>query len=320
MMGAGSVLLAGVAVAALLAGLVARRKASVHRFESADAARRPRDANGVVVGAAELRLEGTSPHAVLVLHGFNDSPQSMAYLAQRLNAVGYSVHVPRLPGHGCALPVMAREQRAPAWRDAVRNAYAALAATHERVFVCGQSMGGALAVLHAVEMMSRASSATVPPTERDAARSPAAMVLLAPFLGMPRVLQWKRRAALLLSPIAPYQRSTGGERSIHDPVARAQALGPGVVTAATLRALEEVALQAEHALPELATPTLYIQSRHDNRITESAALAHFAAIGATDKRQQWLTGSGHILSADYERDTVADAVQAWFAAHATSRA
>jgi carboxylesterase len=261
----------------------------------------------VVIGAAELSRVGTNGRAVLLLHGFNDSPQSMAYLAERLHAAGYSVHAPRLPGHGCGLRDMARWQRASAWRAAVQEAYSALSASHARVYLCGQSMGGALAVLETVRRLSAAPGSDAP--------SPPALVLLAPYLGMPMALRLKLRLAMLMEPFVPYQVSTGGERSIHDPAARAKALGPGIVTATTLQALQEVALSAEAALPRLLVPTLYVQSRQDNRITESAAAAHFAAIGARDKRQDWLTGSGHIISADYERDAVADAVIGWFAAH-----
>ena len=76
-----------------------------------------------------------------------------------------------------------------------------------------------------------------------------------------------------------------------------------------------MALAAERALGGITTPTLYIQSVHDNRITEAAAKRHFEAIGAQEKAQVWLSNSGHIISADYDRDEVADRVQDWFARH-----
>ncbi len=269
------------------------RRRVAARFEASDAARRPRDANGVVIGAAELRLPGSNRAAVLVLHGFNDTPQSMAYLAERLQAAGYSVHVPRLPGHGCALPELARDARADGWRQAVRAAYDALQATHERVFVCGQSMGGALTVL----------LASSEPRIR-------AVVLLAPFIGLAPRMGWQFRLARL-SP-APYHKSLGGERSIHDPVARRAALGPGIVTAGALLALRRVALDAQAALPVLRAPTLFIQSTLDNRVAEAAGREHYNAIVAPVKDQLWLNGSGHIISADLEKAVVADRVIAWF--------
>jgi carboxylesterase len=294
--GVGGAIAAITLLALLLFWISLRRRATMRRFEAADEARRPRDDDGVVRGAAPITLTGTNGRAVLLVHGFNDTPQSVAYLARRLQSAGYTVHAPRLPGHGCGLREMAREARAAAWRAAVCDAHDVLARDHRAVYLCGQSMGGALAVLEAIDRPSVA-----------------AIALLAPYLGMPSALRWRLRLAVLVEPFVTYMVSTGGERSLHDPDARRAALGPGIVTATTLQALQEVALRAESALPRLTTPTLYVQSRRDNRIPEATALACFSAIGACDTQLQWLEGSGHIISADYERDAVADAVLAWFA-------
>ena len=272
------------------------RRRVAQRFEASDAARRPRGANGVVIGAEEFLLRGTSDRAVLLLHGFNDTPQSMAYLGARLNAVGYTVHGLRLPGHGCALPELAREARASAWREAVQSAFTALHLEYHRVYVCGQSMGGALAVLLA------ASHSEMP-----------AVALLAPFIGLEPRLGWQFRLARL-SP-APYHKSLGGERSLHDPVARRAALGPGIVTAQALLALRTIALAAQSVLGKVRVPTLYVQSTLDNRVSATDGEKHYNAILTADKEQLWLSGSGHIISADLERDLVADRVIAWFEGH-----
>lgn len=299
------------AAAAVGAGaIVVWRALQRRRFEQAHAARRALDAQGHVIGAGALQWPAPRPEApaALLLHGFNDTPQSMAYLAARLHAAGYAVLVPQLPGHGVSLARMAREAHVTAWQRAVHDARASLQARHDRVFVCGQSMGGALAIVETVMPREVASRETEP-------RKFAALALLAPYIGMTPALQLRTLVATLLQWLLPYHTSTGGERSIHDAVARAEALGPGVVTARMLRGLRHIARAAERVLPQLMVPTLYLQSREDNRIAVSVAERAFAAIGAPDKRQQWLAGCGHILSADFCRDTVADAVIAWFNAH-----
>lgn len=276
-------------------------RATDRAFERAHALRRPMDADGNVIGADPVHLVGTAGVAVLLLHGFNDTPQSMGYLARRLHAVGYTVLAPLLPGHGVSLQRMAEDARDDAWRRAVSDAYDSLRARYATVYLCGQSMGGALAVLQATEL---ATPGDVP-----------AMALLAPYLGMPSGLQWRSFAATLMQVFSVYHTSNGGERSIHDDAARAEALGPGIVTAPMLRSLRRVALAAERALPRLTMPVLYVQAREDNRISVSAAERAFASIGARDKTQEWLTGCGHIISADFCKDVVADRVIAWFAAH-----
>lgn len=291
-------LLAGAAVVLGAVGtLIAWRGRVARRFEAGDLARRPRDANGVVVGAEEVRLvRAGADRAVLLLHGFNDTPQSMRYLAGRLHDAGYTAYAPRLPGHGGSLRVLAQDARADRWRASVAQALADLRRTHRHVYVCGQSMGGALTVELAV------GNFDIP-----------AIALLAPFIGLDPALGRKFQLARL-SP-APYFRSSGGERSIHDPDARRQALGPGIVTAQALLALRKVALSAEGLVSAVQVPVLWVQSVHDNRVSEAGALRHFKAISAPIKEQLWLSGSGHIISADYERDVVADAVIAWFDRH-----
>ena len=276
------------------ATMVWRRRVAL-AFEARDLARRPRDAQGVVVGAQDLHLAGTNGRAVLVLHGFNDTPQSMAYLSAQLHGAGYTVHALRLAGHGCALPEFAREARAVRWRTQVLAAFDALAASGQPVYVCGQSMGAALSVLLAAE------------------RDVRALALLAPFIGLDPWQGWQFRLAAL-SP-APYFQSRGGERSFVDQEARRAALGPGVVTARALLALREVALAAEAALPRVEEPTLYIQSHLDNRVSVAFGKRHFKTIAASDKRQIWLERCAHIISADVEKDVVAAAVVEWFDGH-----
>ncbi len=233
------------------------------------------------------------------MHGFNDTPQSVAPLARVLHAAGWTVVAPLLPGHGRSLPVMAAESRAEAWLECARAEYAALRATHGTVALCGLSMGGALCTLLAAEHPE------VP-----------ALVLLAPYLGM----SWMWQAKLLLAwgamLFTPYLRGSGGERSIHDPEARSRALGPGVNTAQTLTGLRTIALAAESVLSAVRQPVLYLQSREDNRVTSADAERHFAMLGAAVREQRWLTGCGHIITADYCRDEVARQVIAWLEQHA----
>lgn len=274
------------------------RRALKARFELAHGRRFSFGDDGVVIGAETIFLKAPTRRAALLVHGFNDTPQSMAYLAQELFRSGYTVLVPRLSGHGVRLPELARESREANWRADVARAYAQLVSSHDEVFVCGLSMGGALTTLLA------ADHPEIP-----------AVVLLAPYLGMPRKLQVQAALARLADAFTPYHASSGGERSIHDPVAKAAALGPRVVTARTMLELRSVARDAASALSRLTMPVLYLQSREDNRIAVSAAERHFGAVGSLKKVQRWLTGCGHIITADYCRDAVAQQVIEWFARH-----
>jgi carboxylesterase len=132
---------------------------------------------------------------------------------------------------------------------------------------------------------------------------------------MPRRLRMQLAIARMLQPESRYRASSGGERSLHDPVAKSRALGPGVITVRTMTELQSVAMAAEHALGGLMVSTLYLQSREDNRIAPGAAERNFQAIGSREKVQRWVTGCGHIISADYCRDEVARQVIEWCLEH-----
>jgi carboxylesterase len=286
--------LQSVTAASVLAALAIRRTVR-KRYEDAHARRFTLGEDGIVRGAEPIALDASRTHAVLLLHGFNDTPQSMAPLAHALHRAGWTVRVPLLPGHGRSLRAMTTG-RARDWLAHARAEYDALCRSHERVALCGLSMGGAIAVRLA---------ATLPDLP--------ALVLLAPFIGMPRDLTMKFRAAWLPQLLFPYRTSTGGERSIHDPEARAAALGPGVVTAGVLAELRATAIAAEEALTAVRAPTLYLQSREDNRIAASLAERNFARLGAATKEQRWFEGCGHIITVDYHREEVARQTAEWLA-------
>ena len=280
----------GAAVAVLIT-----RFHNISTFEHAHAGRLPVGSNGIVIGAESIELVGNASRAVLIVHGFGDTPQSLNPLAIALNRAGWTVSAPLLPGHGRRLREYAAS-RHDDWIGAVFERYDELQSKHGFVVVCGVSMGAALAVLLA------AARPEIP-----------ALALLAPYFTMPPAIRLKSDIATLVQFMLPYHASTGGESSIHDPEARAAAIGAGVVTAGLLRQLRAVAGMAERALPSVRAPTLYLQSREDNRIPERAAVAEFVKLGCAVKEQRWLTGCGHIITVDHCKDEVAKQVVSWFA-------
>lgn len=102
----------------------------------------------VMPGAEPFNQEGTGPVGavgVLVVHGFTGSPQSMRPWAEHLAEAGFTVSVPRLPGHGTRW----QDMNATTWQDwfaEVERSFDALRARCKEVFVFGLSMGGTLTV------------------------------------------------------------------------------------------------------------------------------------------------------------------------------
>ena len=98
-----------------------------------------------VLPDAEPYVGGSGPNGVLLCHGFTGSPRSMRPWAEHLEADGFRVVLPRLPGHGTTWQEM-NQTRWEDWYAEVDRAFTDLRAECERVFVCGLSMGGGLAI------------------------------------------------------------------------------------------------------------------------------------------------------------------------------
>ena len=94
-------------------------------------------------GAEPWSYDADGEIGVLLLHGFTGSPASMRPWGEALSRQGWSVRVPRLPGHGTRW----QDMNITTWEDwyseADRN-LRELGDRCSRVFVCGLSMGGAL--------------------------------------------------------------------------------------------------------------------------------------------------------------------------------
>jgi carboxylesterase len=96
----------------------------------------------IMPGCEPLSFAG-SDRGVLVLHGFTGNPSSMRSIAEHAAAAGYTVELPRLPGHGTTIEDMMTTTWDD-WSGAALAAYDELAERCERVAIVGLSMGGAL--------------------------------------------------------------------------------------------------------------------------------------------------------------------------------
>lgn len=288
----------GLCAAALVQTGFYRR--ALTRARSAESARQPPGPNGIVPGAEPIALDGSDTHAALLIHGFGDTPQSVAGLAASLHAAhGWTVRAPLLPGHGRGLADF-DQQGSSAWRDAVHREYTALTAQYEVVVLVGVSMGGALATL-------------------EASRDPSlpALVLLAPFLTASANAERLAPLAGIINLLIPYLKGGDKVASIFDPEARAKVLGVGAVPPKRIRDLVAVAHDARFAAGDVRAPTLLIHSRTDYRIPLVLAERHQGFFtGAAVCEQVWLDGCGHVITVDYRRDQVWAATAAWLARYA----
>jgi carboxylesterase len=279
----------------LVAAYLLRRSVG-SRVEREARQRLPLGSDGIIEGAGPIVLNPNAERAVLILHGFADTPQTVRYLAEHLQALGFAVHAPLLPGHGRTLSHFAATG-ADAWMVAAQAEFERVRGGYKSLGIVGVSMGGAIATMLAT-----------------AAPGPDAIVLIAPYLSMrPR----DRRLALMhwaLAPFVPYLTSRENA-SIWDEAERASNRGYGVITPRLLRELRRIVLRGRAALPRVTAPTLVIQSRDDNRIDRIAAEESFELLGTPVKRFVWTEGSGHVITVDLGRERVLSLTAAWLLDH-----
>ncbi len=250
--------------------------------------------DGIIAGAEPRTYGSHSGRAVLLLHGYNDSPASLDGVARALHAAGWTVRLPLLPGHGRALRAF------DAWTaDEVlvqaRDEYAQLRATHATVVVGGISMGGAAATWLAAE------------TDADG------LILYAPMLFVPAQMQVAVSTARLWGLFTKYI-SGGGRRSIRDPEAQQRMIAYGCSTRRSLEALEQIAKGTTVRLGFVHEPTLVLQSEDDNRLPHAQSVRAIARIGAKDRTVIWTRGAGHVLTVDYGWEDIAARTVAWLTA------
>ncbi len=90
--------------------------------------------------------DGRDSGAAVLVHGFPGTPSDMRPLGKTLQAAGWSVKAPLLPGFGPDI-VTLPDRNHGEWRDAIQAEIVDARATHDRVVLVGHSLGATLTLL-----------------------------------------------------------------------------------------------------------------------------------------------------------------------------
>jgi len=234
---------------------------------------------------------------VLLIHGFTGSPAEVRPMGQYLASQGYTVLGPLLPGHGTIWQDLAR-RKWHEWTEAVEQAYQNLRGRCDKVFVCGGSMGGLLALYLAEHHPEIAG-----------------IIPMAPALF---AADWRAGLAWLakyLIKFKPYDPVRDGD-DLTDPEARQRYLwsymGTPVAAAEQLVLLQRVVRRNLH---QVTAPALIFQGTRDQAIKPMSAAYAFDHISSKDKELIWLNNSGHCLWVDSEKEQVWQKTHRFIAAH-----
>ncbi|MET9642900.1 alpha/beta hydrolase [Streptomyces syringium] len=217
---------------------------------------------------------------VLVCHGFTGSPQSVRPWADYLAERGLTVSLPLLPGHGTRW----QDLQLTGWQDWYAEVDRELRSLREHcseIFVCGLSMGGALALRLAA-------------LHGDAVRG---VVVVNPGNKVHGL------AAKALPVARHLVRTTKG---IASDIAKpgAAEIGYGRVPLHAAHSLRRFFRLVDSELPQVTQPLLLLHSPDDRVVPAADSARILARVSSRDVTERLLERSRHVATLDHDAELI----------------
>lgn len=238
--------------------------------------------------AAPLKWAGDrlADTAIVCIHGFRAMPYGVRPIAEKCAQGRFDTYAPLLPGHGWRDPQQQRQDFSRVTLDrlltALRTEVAQLRDRYKRVYVYGDSLGGALALALASEGLVEACATTAP-----ALMLPFRGAVLARYFGWLNINLPKPPSQRFYTPCYDFENSRAGH------------------------AVWAVSRYARTRLEQIQCPVFIAHSPHDPTIPPAAAeLARDRCQGPVEL--QWFSNSGHVLPLDCQGEEVSQAIAQFF--------
>jgi carboxylesterase len=263
-------------------------------------------------------LQGQNGRAVVLIHGLTGTPNEMRFLASSLNKQGYSVICPRLANHGEPLSVL----KDTPWQDfyeSAKNAFLEIGKGNEMVFVAGLSMGALFSLLLAVEFPKEVKgvSCLSPTLFYDGWNMPKYQWLL------PLAYSTFLKNFFYFKEEPPYGiKNEAVRRYVHnyysqaklDQMDKVAEYGYPFFPLSLLDQLHRVIEYTCAKLGEVCVPVQVIQAQEDDMTSVKNSQFIYDRVASEKKEFVLLHNSYHVITADQERDKVAQKMDAFFAA------
>ena len=241
-------------------------------------------------GAEPFAADG-GPVGVLLSHGFTGSPASMVPWGRDLADRGYTVRVPRLPGHGTTWQEMNRT----GWQDwyaELERALDELRATCSQVVVAGLSMGGCLALKLAEDRPADVS----------------AVVLVNPAINLRR---FDLKLVPVLKLVLPSMPGIGND--IKKP--GADEIGYDKTPLRALASQLQMWKQVRSDLPKVTAPLLMFRSDEDHVVDDSSKQLILDGVSSQVAEFIALADSYHVATLDHDASLIFEQSASFIAAH-----
>lgn len=230
-------------------------------------------------GAEPFRHDGGEV-GVLVCHGFTGSPQSVRPWAEHLAERGLTVSLPLLPGHGTRW----QDMQLTGWQDWYAEVDRALRELRENcseVFVCGLSMGGALALRLAAKHGTDISGIALV--------NPANKVHGLAAKALPVVRHLLPTTSGIASDIAmPGREEIGYDR----------------VPLHAAYSFRRFLTMLDRELPQVTQPLLLLHSPEDHVVPPADSARILARVSSRDVTERLLERSYHVATLDHDAELI----------------
>jgi carboxylesterase len=217
---------------------------------------------------------------IVLVHGFTGSPAAMRPWAEYLNVRGYSVRVPRLPGHG-TVPADLNNVAWQEWPAKVKAEIVELQKHCSQIFVTGLSMGGGTTLNVAAELGDQLSG----------------IILVNPMIHVRGV---SPRLAFVISRVIKFGKSVGNDIKRKGVTEYSYDKLPyrGIYQLLTMLKITRA------ALPAVRVPMQLFHSVDDHTLPVSNTEIIMREIGSSNKFRIELLNSFHVATIDHDCDLI----------------
>jgi carboxylesterase len=217
---------------------------------------------------------------IVLVHGFTGSPAAMRPWAEFLNARGYSVRVPLLPGHGTK-PADLNEVQWEEWPAKVKAEIVELQKHCSQIFVTGLSMGGGTTLNVAAELGDQLTG----------------IILVNPMIHVRGV---SPALAFAVSRVVKFGKSVGNDIKRKGVTEYSYDKLPyrGIYQLLTMLKLTRA------ALPTVKLPMQLFHSFDDHTLPVSNTEIIMREIGSSNKSRIELLNSFHVATIDYDSELI----------------
>ncbi|MDD5252535.1 MAG: alpha/beta hydrolase [Candidatus Omnitrophica bacterium] len=254
-----------------------------------------------------------------LIHGLTGTAKEMGAIAQRLNKQGFSVVAPMMLNHNKSISCLKKTT----WQElynAIRAEFLKYADEYENIFVAGLSFGALIGIMltHEFPDKVKALNCFSPTLFYDGWGNPKSRIFL------PLIYKTPFKYWLYFKEEYPYGLKNERLRSkvenfykdadLFD-YSKVHLYGYPVIPVSCMHQNSLLAKKVISILKDIKTPIQLLQAREDDVTSPKNSYCIYNRVQSKEKKIIFLEDSYHIITADQERDKVAEETAAFFEKH-----